>query len=113
MNPTSTGNLAETAVAEELVRQGYVIICHNWKTVSAEIDIVAQKDSSLYFVEVKYRRITDSGDGFEAITARKLQHMQRAAETYVQAEHWQGSYELLAAAVTGEDPRLIIDIREI
>lgn len=113
MSTTSTGNYAEAAVAEELTAQGFEIVCMNWKTVSAEIDIVAKKAGSLYFVEVKYRRISDAGDGLEAITPRKLQQMQRAAETYVQAENWSGSYELLAAAVSGDASQLKIDIREI
>lgn len=110
MNTTNTGNHAENRVAEELVRQGYEIIARNWKTRAAEIDIVAQKSGCIYFVEVKFRRNDSAGDGFDYITPRKLQHMQRAAELWVQQNDWRGAYELLAAAVSGAGD---MDIRQI
>lgn len=112
-NTTKTGNYAEQAVAEELVRQKYTVHTLNWKTRSAEIDIVAQKDKTMYFVEVKYRQNLCAGDGFDYITAQKLQHMQRAAESWVSEHDWRGEYVLLAAAVHGplDDPA--VDIREI
>ncbi len=110
MNTTSTGNQAEQSVAGEFVHRGYEIVAMNWKTKIAEIDIVAKKGKTIYFVEVKYRRTDSTGDGFDYITAKKLHHMQRAAELWVTENDWQGSYELMAASVVGENK---IDIRQI
>lgn len=111
MNSVMTGSQAEQAVAEELSRQDYEIIELNWRTKFAEIDLVAKKDKAVFFVEVKYRHSSAAGDGFDYITAKKLRHMQRAAEAWVLAHDWQGEYQLLAVAVS--DNYQQIDIREI
>lgn len=112
MNTVSAGRSAEQAVAARLASQGYKVLELNWKTKFAEIDIVAQKAKTMYFVEVKYRRNTYAGDGFDYITHEKLHHMQRAAEAWVKSYGWQGEYALLAASVLGNEP-YHIDIREV
>lgn len=112
-NTTQAGNQAEQAVAEELSRQGYEIIELNWKTPYAEIDIVASKQKTIYFVEVKYRGSKSAGDGFDYITLKKLQHMQRAAEAWVLTNSWNGPYELLGAAVLPLNNDYEIEIIEI
>lgn len=113
MSTTATGNAAEDAVAAELRAQGYTVREQNWKTKFSEIDIVAEKDETLYFVEVKYRKTLTAGDGFEYITPAKLHHMQRAAESYVLSHGWTGEYVLLAASAVGEMSNLAIEIIEV
>lgn len=76
------GNRAEARVAEYLSTQGYRIIDRNWRTRYCEIDIIAQRDDTLYFVEVKYRKNSQHGDGFAAITPTKLKQMNFAAQLY-------------------------------
>ena len=105
--------MAENAVAEELIRRGYKVIELNWKTKFAEIDVVAEKDKTLCFVEVKYRKTLTAGDGFDYITPTKLHHMQRAAEAYVLSRDWSGEYILMGASVTGDVGHLQIEIIEI
>ncbi|MDQ3065183.1 MAG: YraN family protein [bacterium] len=112
MSTVSDGNIAEQAVAEYLAAKAYKIKDLNWKTTFAEIDIVAEKNKTIYFVEVKYRRTLTAGDGFDYITPKKLMHMQRAAEAWVSSNRWQYGYELMAAAVLGTE-KFDIDIREI
>jgi putative endonuclease len=113
VSTTSSGQAAEAAVAERLERDGYKVIARNWKTPFAEIDIVAGKDGSVCFVEVKYRQTSTAGDGFDYVTAAKLHHMRRAAEAWVGEHKWTGPYELMAAAVTGPTHSFLIDIRPI
>ncbi len=113
MNTTQSGSLAENAVARELSRQGYEIVGQNWKTKIAEIDVIAKKHKTIYFVEVKYRKTEAAGDGFDYITSQKLRHMRRAAEAYIEFSGWEGEYTLLAASVVGDMADLSIDVREI
>ena len=47
------GNLGEEKAANFLVKKGYNIVCRNYRTKRGEIDIIASKDSTLVFVEVK------------------------------------------------------------
>lgn len=113
MNTTRTGQDAESAVAAELINRGFKIIARNWKTPFAEIDIIASRNGTLYFVEVKYRRSLAAGDGFDYITKNKLRHMTRAAEAWVSQNSWNGGYELMAAAVIGFEDSYEIDIRQL
>lgn len=96
MNTTSTGKQAENVAAKYLKSQGYEIIERNWRTRWCEIDIIAQKDGVIYFVEVKFRKHAYQGGGLDYITTKKLKQMQFAAEFWVQANNWQNNYELSA-----------------
>ena len=49
MKTTTRGNQAETAVAEQLAREGYQILAKNWKTARCEIDLIAKKAKVIYF----------------------------------------------------------------
>ncbi len=99
------GDMAEEETANYLVRQGHEIIERNWKTKYCEIDIVSQKDGTVYFTEVKYRRRPDQGGGLAAITPKKLNQMKFAAKVYVQARKIRDTDLLLAAcSVTGTPP---------
>lgn len=109
MSTTEQGRGAESRVATQLEREGYKVISLNWRNRWCEIDIVAKKDHVVSFVEVKYRSSMNGGDGFEAITKRKLLRMQRAAEAWVQQENWSGEYQILVAAADINS----IEIREL
>jgi len=58
MNQRHFGNQAETFVAQQLQKQGFQIIARNYQKQYGEIDIIAQKDDTIAFVEVKVRRST-------------------------------------------------------
>ena len=53
MNTKITGNAGENKAADYLTGKGYSILARNWRTKSGEIDIIAVKDETLVFVEVK------------------------------------------------------------
>ncbi len=104
---TETGNQSETVACDWLAGSGYQIIARNWKVKLCEIDIVAEKEGVLTFVEVKHRNNAKSGDGLSAITARKLGQMKFAANMYV---HWHDLYgkslRLAAIATSGDVPKV-------
>lgn len=101
------GAVAEQEAANYLVAQGHEIIERNWKTKYCEIDIVSQKDGTVYFTEVKYRRRPDQGGGLAAITNKKLNQMKFAAEIYKKAKHLNDTNLLLAVvSMTGEPPEV-------
>ena len=89
------GRLGEDAAADYLGKHGFAIMERNWKTKWCEIDIVAQKDKILYFVEVKYRK---ADNGLDAITPKKYEQMRFAAELYLR-NHPGFSAKLAVAAV--------------
>lgn len=98
----ATGHEAEEYAARYLEKLGYKIRDVNWKSRVCEIDIISQKSKVLYFVEVKYRTNTLQGSGLEYITTKKLEQMKFAAELWVQAYKWSGSYQLAVIEVSGK-----------
>ncbi len=109
------GDASETAAANELVRQGHTIIERNWKTKYCEIDIISQKEGTVYFTEVKHRKNDKAGDGLAAITPKKLRQMEFAMKLYV---HNNGitntDLQLMAIATVGSVPNIvsIIEIKD-
>lgn len=100
------GHEAEKVAADYLKELGFKIRELNWKTRYCEIDIVAEKDKSMYFVEVKYRERAAWGGGFDYITDKKLQQMKFAAEVWVSSHKWTGRYQLAAVEMSGLPPRV-------
>lgn len=96
------GEKAEDAVSAYLENHGYKIIDRNWKTKWCEIDIVAKKRDTIYFVEVKFRGSDAFGSGFDYITPKKIEKMRRAAESWVLMNSWDGEHVLSAASVSGQ-----------
>ena len=98
----SSGHEAENVAAEFMQSRGFEIIELNWQTPVCEIDIIANKNKIVYFVEVKYRINDNQGGGFDYITAKKLQQMQFAAECWVQENKYLGDYELSALEMSAD-----------
>lgn len=101
MKATEIGRHGEDIAEDYLVAHGYEIVERNWRTRYCEIDIVAKKDKTVYFVEVKYRKSSTYGSGFEYITPKKQQQMQFAAEMWLQANRWDDEASLAAMSITG------------
>lgn len=103
MTTTSTGRQAEAKAVKYLKQDSFTVLEQNWRTRYCEIDIIAQKDKTIYFVEVKYRATDSWGGGLDYITPNKLKQMGFAAEVWVSANKWQHDYQLAAIEVSGKD----------
>lgn len=112
MTTRQIGDRGEDAAAAHLEQCGYQILERNWKTRWCEIDIVAEKDGTVHFVEVKYRSHDRQGDGLAYITDKKLRQMAFAAELWVAKHRHDGDYVLDAIAVTGAD-YIVTDLIEL
>lgn len=78
------GRRGETIAAEFLESKGYVIKKRNFHFgKNGEIDIIAEKDNELAFVEVKFRTSRTYGDPLESITPKKAHTLRRIAEGYL------------------------------
>ncbi|GHB26653.1 UPF0102 protein [Pseudovibrio japonicus] len=68
--------------AEILLRKaGWQILERRYKTKQGEIDLIAEQDQTIVFVEVKARRGVD--DGLYAITQRSQRRIANAAREWV------------------------------
>lgn len=106
------GDESENTAAEELKRRGHAILERNWRTKWCEIDIISEKDDTIFFTEVKHRKNDASGDGIAAITPHKIHQMELATKIYSSKDKEPRDYRFIAIATTGKPPR-VTDIIEI
>ena len=81
------GRAGEIKAAEFLEKKGFKILKTNFKTHLGEIDIIAEDNGTLVFVEVKTR----SGDGYgapsEAVDYKKREKYFKVASEYLVREN--------------------------
>jgi putative endonuclease len=77
------GQRWEAIAAKRLRREGYVLKERNFRARAGEIDLVAEENGVLCFIEVKGRRGEGFGTPAEAVTLEKQRRIARAAEEYL------------------------------
>lgn len=97
-----TGKWGEQAVVDHLTSEGYAIRERNWRMGKLEIDIIAEKEGYLAFVEVKTRS-DRSISALLAIDRRKVNHMVSAANAYLNQCHTALKPRFDVAAVYGSE----------
>lgn len=107
------GRQAENIVYEYLISKGYTVRERNWrpKTSKSEIDLIAQKEDTIVFVEVKARSDRDV-DPADALTAEKVKNVVRGANSYLLAQEETYFYRFDVAAVTGNSEDYTLDYLE-
>lgn len=79
------GARGEALAVAYLRQHGYAICETNWRCPVGEMDIVAEDDDCLAFVEVRTRRGSAFGTPEESITPAKQAKLIEVARTYLQA----------------------------
>lgn len=79
----SLGKLGEEFACRLLIESGLTIIARNYRCPKGEMDIIAQEDNTLVFIEVRTRRSAFRGWGEESITARKVTRLRAIASYFV------------------------------
>jgi Holliday junction resolvase-like predicted endonuclease len=113
MTTVEVGRKAEAIAADFLRHKGCQVIAQNWRTRMCEIDVIAQRDSCVYFCEVKYRKNNRQGTGLDYITPKKLKQMRFAAESWVHKHAWRGDYQLCAIEVSGPQFAITAVIKDL
>ena len=97
------GNLGENIAAEYLKRHGFSIRDRNIARKTGELDVVAQKEDTLCFVEVKtiltdeFPREEDGGDDYDPslnLHEAKIRKVARTGEWYVLEKGWEGDWQV-------------------
>lgn len=78
------GNAGEAFVAEFLKKKGYIISARNFRTRYGEIDIIAENNSEILFVEVKTRSDNSYVRPYEYVDKRKRRKILVTASIYMQ-----------------------------
>ncbi|MCM1108611.1 MAG: YraN family protein [Clostridium sp.] len=77
------GRKGEDAAVAKLMAEGYAVRHRNWRCGHKELDIVAERDGMLVFVEVKTRRDVCFGRPEEAVTPLKIRRIVASADAYL------------------------------
>ena len=81
------GIIGENLAVSELTRRGYAILDRRYRTRYGEIDIVAEEEGTIVFVEVKARATAEFGTAAEAITDWKRRRLASMAVDYLARHH--------------------------
>jgi putative endonuclease len=77
------GQRGETLACDELERRGYTIVERRFRTRFGEIDVIADDQGTLVFVEVKTKTDSTFSDPVESVTRDKQRRLVSMAEQYV------------------------------
>ena len=95
------GSWAEEAAQAYLLKAGYAVLHRNYRYKRAEVDLIACKDKTLVFVEVKARGSSRYEWPEAAVTERKQALLLLAAQHYLEEVNWPGELRFDIMAITG------------
>ena len=103
------GELGERIAARWLERSGWRIVARRFRSGRRDIDLVAQRDDLIAFVEVKARSGDEFGDPVEAVNHRKQRELTKSAQTWIDRHGRAGeSYRFDVVGVLLKDRRAFI-----
>ncbi|MBX3253138.1 MAG: YraN family protein [Chitinophagaceae bacterium] len=114
-NHNQTGKLGETLALLYLERHSFIILHTNWRYSYYEIDIIAEKDNILHFIEVKTRRSTTFGLPEESVTDAKIEKLMKAGEAFLyQHPEWKRiQYDILSILLRYRQPAEYFFIEDV
>jgi putative endonuclease len=77
------GKSAEDSVCKHLQQYGLKLVVANYRCKYGEIDLIMLDGKTLVFVEVRYRRCHDYGDGVATVTKSKQRRIIKTAIDYL------------------------------
>lgn len=103
------GNLGEEAAVNYLRVKGYIILDRHWRTGHKEVDIVAETEGTLVFVEVKARRSEWQCRPMDVLTPMKIRNIVQAADAYVRYKRLDMPIRYDLITISGTAPNLRIN----
>jgi putative endonuclease len=83
MNKKTIGDKGESFAAWLYEKSGYSVVKRNYHSRYGEIDLIAESETELCFVEVKTRNQTSFGNPSEAVDYRKQKKLTLTAMKYL------------------------------
>ncbi len=85
MDRKQIGNIGENIATDYLKKNGYQILARNFKTKWGELDIIAQKNRVIIFVEVKSlnKNLKSDFQPEDEITFHKARQLQKMTQIYL------------------------------
>lgn len=93
------GERGEAAVADWYRSNGYEIVDRNWRCREGELDIIARRDDTVVFCEVKSRVSERFAPAAAAVDHRKQTKVRRAAMRWLAGQRWHSQLRFDVALV--------------
>ncbi len=98
------GDEGEQVAADYVKKQGMRILHRNWRHASLEIDIIAEDEHGIVFIEVKTRKHNSMAHPLDGVHAKKQKILLKAAQVWLTTyEAWEKPCRFAVAAVTYEE----------
>ena len=103
------GELGERIAARYLEKSGWKILARRYRSGRRDIDLIAQQNELIAFVEVKARATDDFGDPVEAVNQRKQKEITKSAQQWIDRHGRAGeSYRFDVLGVLLKERRVFI-----
>ncbi|MCL2856852.1 MAG: YraN family protein [Oscillospiraceae bacterium] len=103
MGSKETGRLGEDLAARVLEEDGYTVVARNVHTLYGEVDIIAEGEGCICFVEVRARQKAGMVSPLESITPAKKRKIVMTALLYLNDHptELQPRFDLFCACIQG------------
>ncbi len=78
-----TGKMGEELATSYIIKNGFLMIERNWRYKHSEVDIIASKEKTLHFFEVKTRIGQQLTLPETSVTSKKMNKLKEAAAEYL------------------------------
>ena len=102
----SLGKRGEDRAAEFLMGRGFRIVERNVRTRQGELDIVAEKEGDIFFVEVRTASRAPYGPPLYSVGPAKQARLTRLASTYLASKHARGGVHFSVIAIADDQDEL-------
>ena len=105
------GNIGENNAIKYLIDNGFTILERNYRYKRCEIDIIAQKDNHIHFIEVKKRKNNIFGYPEEFVSEKQKERIKLAAEDYIFKINWNNKilFDIISIETYKDDIKIFID----
>lgn len=100
------GKRGEEIAAAYLQNLGYRIMHTNWRCGRAEVDLIADQQGTIIFVEVKTRSSIDYGHPEDFVSYKKEKQLEFASSAYIEMTQHQGEIRFDIIAIVFENKHL-------
>ncbi|MES2774889.1 MAG: YraN family protein [Bacteroidota bacterium] len=110
-----TGNKGETLAVDFIQQKGFQILERNWRFKRCEVDIIASKEKTLHFFEVKTRTGNQLLLPEASVSNKKMNKLKEAAAEYLYLHpEWKWlQFNVLAITIYGDKQTEIFMIEDV
>ncbi|MBT3864907.1 YraN family protein [Candidatus Peregrinibacteria bacterium] len=107
------GNLGENIAKNFLIKTGHKILAQNYYSKYGEIDLIAENQNEIEFIEVRTRTTRSINNPEETLTYQKTQRIIKTALTYLEKTQTTKSWRITFIGILLDSRQRPIEINHI